>query len=119
MSKYQSNQPISRVIELIHIVEFWSDALLNVRAERRDIIQLDVPEPRRDYLLAVNADLTGVIRRKLSDSQHDHAEAVRALQAANDGRNCTSEKNGTVPMRRTENSTTYGVSGTAKTGGAE
>ena len=59
-------------------LEFWASAIMRMRAERRQIIELkEVSETRRQYLLMVNTDLTCAARKILSQHQHDHAELLQ------------------------------------------
>jgi len=70
------------VAEAIIRLNFWHDALLNVRAERREIIHNEtISYTMRKQMLINNAGVTACIRARLSECQHEHMEAVeRAAQ---------------------------------------
>ena len=68
-----------RVLLKLECIEYWNEALLDSRAERRDLILDSTLTPdEREHCLSINSQVTRFVRRKLSQAQHDHVEAMRA-----------------------------------------
>ena len=67
----------TRIARLVFKLEYWHEALMDIRAERREIIECNLPEESRNRELAINSDLTRAIRMRLSEVQHDHAQAIK------------------------------------------
>jgi len=66
------------IAEAVYKLEFYADALLDIRAQRREIIEMDaISETRRKYLLEINSDVTTAVRKQLSEIQHTHAELIQ------------------------------------------
>jgi len=68
-----------RVLLKLECIEYWNEALLDQRAERRDLILDSTLTPdEREHCLSINSLVTRFVRRKLSEAQHDHVQAMRA-----------------------------------------
>ena len=67
----------ARLIRALECVEYWNEALMDSRSERRDLILNKMLMPdEREHLMGVNSIVTAFIRKKLSDAQFEHVEAM-------------------------------------------
>ena len=68
-----------RVLLKLECIEYWNECLLDSRAERRDLIlDKSLTPDERKHCLSINSQVTRFVRKRLSEAQHDHVEAMRA-----------------------------------------
>jgi len=73
-----TTHPYDALIVAVEIVAFWHESLMDICAQRREIIEdKEMNDTRRGFLLGVNTQVRKAIRIRLSEAQHDHSELVR------------------------------------------
>jgi len=65
------------IIEALFRIEYWNEKLMDIRAERRQIIESKgLSDEWRKKALEINSGLRQAIRARLNECQHDHVRAV-------------------------------------------
>jgi len=73
-----TNKVAEAIADAVFRLEFWADSLVDIRAQRKEIIaRQDVSRPRRKYLLEENSDVTAAIRECLAEAQKKHIEIIQ------------------------------------------